>query len=342
MTLAPVAVLDGSSPPSRPVDLRRLSQEICGATRLTSDGRRLWWAAHTPQGPATLLVELRGADKPPTLAVWGEGAEWMAQQAPKVLGAADDPSAFRPPAGLVRDLWRRHGPVSIGRTDCAFDAALDAVLGQKVQTVSARRSLHRLAAAFGEIAPGPVPLRLYPRPERIAALGSFELHRFGLERKRADTVRRVAREAPRLERAAAEGPEVLDRRLRSLPGVGPWTSALVRAAAVGDADAVPVGDYHVPHAVVWALTGRPRGSDEEMLALLEPFRPHRGRVVALLLARVGAAPRFGPRLEVVPVDRFDRADAWFRDRGPFGGGHREAPTGRSPRSPGSTGRRAAR
>lgn len=323
----PVAVAepDGSAPSAGSVDLRRVSRDIYGTTRLEADGRTLWWAAHTPDGPGTLRLSSTAAGRAPAVSAWGPGAEWMQAQAPRLLGADDDPGAFRPPAGVVRDLWRRHGPVAFGRTDRVFDATLESVLGQKVQTALARRSLRLLTASLGEPAPGPVPLRLYPHPHRLAELGSAGLHRFGVERKRADTLVRVAREAERLETAGAAGPAALDARLRSVRGVGVWTSALVRAAALGDADAVPVGDFHVPHAIVWALTGRPRGSDAEMLELLEPFRPHRGRVVALLMGTVGPAPRFGPRLECLPVDHFDRPDAWFRDRSPFGGGHRQGP-----------------
>ena len=54
--------------------------------------------------------------------------------------------------------------------------------------------------------------------------------------------------------------------------------------AYGDPDAVSVGDYHVPNMVAWALAGEPRGDDARMLALLEPFRGHRGRVCVLLEA----------------------------------------------------------
>ena len=35
-----------------------------------------------------------------------------------------------------------------------------------------------------------------------------------------------------------------------------------------------------------------------MLELLEPFRPHRGRVIRLLEAAGIAAPKFGPRMAV--------------------------------------------
>ena len=48
--------------------------------------------------------------------------------------------------------------------------------------------------------------------------------------------------------------------------------------------------------VAWALAGEPRGTDERMLELLEPYRGQRGRVVRLLELAGIAAPRYGPRL----------------------------------------------
>ncbi len=85
-------------------------------------------------------------------------------------------------------------------------------------------------------------------------------------------------------------------RLRAIPGIGPWTAAEVGLRAYGDPDAVSVGDFHLKNLVVFAFTGRPRGSDEEMLELLEPFAGQRGRVVRLLeLSGIGP-PAFGPRL----------------------------------------------
>jgi len=47
--------------------------------------------------------------------------------------------------------------------------------------------------------------------------------------------------------------------------------------------------------VSWALAGEPRGSDERMLDLLEPYRGHRARVLRLLLVGGVHQPRFGPR-----------------------------------------------
>ena len=91
-------------------------------------------------------------------------------------------------------------------------------------------------------------------------------------------------------------PTVLTQRLRTVHGVGPWTAAETVSVALGDADAVSVGDFHIPNLVAWALAGEPRGTDERMLELLEPYRGQRGRVIRLLEASGISAPRFGPRL----------------------------------------------
>jgi 3-methyladenine DNA glycosylase/8-oxoguanine DNA glycosylase len=74
--------------------------------------------------------------------------------------------------------------------------------------------------------------------------------------------------------------------------------------AFGDADAVSVGDFHIPNTVAWALAGEPRGTDARMLELLEPYRGHRGRVCALLVLAGISAPRFGPRMPARSFARF--------------------------------------
>ena len=87
-------------------------------------------------------------------------------------------------------------------------------------------------------------------------------------------------------------------RLAALPGVGAWTVAEVALRALGDADAVSVGDYHLKNVVAWNLAGKPRGTDDEMLELLEPFRPHRGRALMLIQRGGSTPPKYGPRLTI--------------------------------------------
>ena len=85
------------------------------------------------------------------------------------------------------------------------------------------------------------------------------------------------------------------RRLRAFPGIGVWSAAEVASVALGDPDAVSVGDHHLPAQVAWALAGEHRGTDERMLELLEPYRGHRGRVLRVLTIAAVGPPRRAPR-----------------------------------------------
>jgi 3-methyladenine DNA glycosylase/8-oxoguanine DNA glycosylase len=116
-------------------------------------------------------------------------------------------------------------------------------------------------------------------------------------------LREVAARATWLDGVAELPVEEARARIGALRGIGPWTVAEVARTALGDADAVSVGDFHVPSIVTWALAQEPRGTDERMLELLEPYRPHRGRVQRLLMAAHIRAPALGPRMEARAIDR---------------------------------------
>jgi 3-methyladenine DNA glycosylase/8-oxoguanine DNA glycosylase len=129
----------------------------------------------------------------------------------------------------------------------------------------------------------------------VAATPSWSLHRLGVERKRADTLRRVGTHARRLEEAVDLAPDAARARICAVPGLGPWSAAEIALVALGDPDAVSVGDFHLPNQVAWALAGQARGDDAMMLELLEPWRGQRGRVLRILTAGGVRAPKFGPR-----------------------------------------------
>jgi 3-methyladenine DNA glycosylase/8-oxoguanine DNA glycosylase len=258
-----------------------------------------WWrATWTPAGPATVHVREVGATI--EAEAWGAGAAHVLDGVPGLVGLLDEPDGFDPtPHPLVAELHRRLPGLRLGRTGAITEAAFPTICEQKVTTLEAKRSWRAAVRRWGEPAPGPAGLRLPPHPATLARLPYFELHRVGLERKRADTIRRVAREAGRLDPMVDRGPVAVTARLESIVGVGPWTSAEVTSVALGDPDAVSVGDYHLPHQVCLALAGERVGSDERMLELLEPFRGHRQRVIRLILAagirRERRAPRYAPR-----------------------------------------------
>jgi len=226
---------------------------------------------------------------------WGPGAERALEGAAALAGIDDARDGFAPPDRLLADLDRRMPGLRIGRTGAVLEALIPAILEQKVTGPEARRAYRGIIAHWGEAAPGPHRLRLLPRPEVLARLPYESFHPIGLERRRADLVRTVAAHAARFE-------EIVDlplpdayRRLTALPGLGPWTAAEVALRALGDPDAVSVGDFHIPNIVAFALAGERRGTDARMLELLEPYRGQRGRVIRLLEASGIRPPARGPR-----------------------------------------------
>ncbi len=223
---------------------------------------------------------------------------------PSLVGADDDVDGFAEVASrhpLVADLARRMPGLRMPRTRQVFEAIVPVVIEQKVTGREARRSYARLVRKLGRPAPGPgaaLGLVVPPPAEVWAATASWVFHRAGVERRRADTIRVAATYARRLDEAASLPLEDAKTRLTALPGVGAWTAAEVAQIALGDADAVSVGDFHIPNTVAWALAGEARGDDERMLELLDPFRPHRGRVIRLIEAAGIGAPKFGPRMPI--------------------------------------------
>lgn len=281
----------------RPLDLGltlgpHLRGRVDPAMRLARD--HAVRATRTPDGPATVELRLRGDRL--EIEAWGPGAARALEAAPALAGVDDPSAAFRLTHPLLVTLDRRLPGLRIGRTGAVLEALIPAILEQKVTGTEARRGYRGLIARWGEPAPGPFGLRLLPPPETIAAIPYHALHAFGVERRRADLIRTVAARATRFE-------EIVDlpltdayRRLTALSGIGPWTAAEVAFRTLGDTDAVSVGDYHLPSLVAFAFTGERHGSDARMLELLEPYRPHRARVIRLLEAGgVRPAPH-GPRM----------------------------------------------
>ena len=282
---------------TRPLDLRlTLGPTRMGkgdpCTRLRPD--QAFRATRTPGGPATVHLVVDGDEL--GAEAWGEGAAWLLDQLPLLVGEADIDD-FVTDHPLVAELHQRMPGLRIGATHRILEALIPAVCAQKVSGYEAKRCYRQLMEALGERAPGPaqIELLLPPDPQTLASTGYQEFHTIGLERRRADVIRRAAARAVSVEALVDVAPDEAEQRLRSLAGVSVWTAAMVRAAALGDPDAVPVGDHALKHLVAFVFTGERRGTDAQMLELLEPFRGHRGRVVRLLKASGLGPIRTGAR-----------------------------------------------
>ena len=269
-----------------------------------------WRASFTPHGPATVRIvwdPTDGDGDTIEAEAWGDGREWMLQRAKAMTGAFDPGHHFVDAHPAVLRSQRNHPNVRFGASSMLYHELVPTILGQRITAGEAIRQWHRLCRDLGERAPGPGPspgLVLPPSPSMLAGRPAWWFHPLGIEAKRAEALRALGKHADKLwswsELAAPE----LTTKLALLPGIGQWTIGSVLATAIGDPDAVAVGDFHLKNVVAYALDDQPRGTDERMLELLEPYAGQRGRVVRLLLLDGHKPPAFGPRQRILPMARW--------------------------------------
>jgi 3-methyladenine DNA glycosylase/8-oxoguanine DNA glycosylase len=271
----------------------------------------VWRTSLTPDGPGTIRVlaptrPAAGASDAAGTAVraqaWGPGAEWLLHALPAALGLYDEPAGFDPTGHpVLREAARRHPGLRLGRSGRLMESLVPAILEQKVLTLEAHRAWKILLFKFGTQPPGPAPqgMRVFPEPKTWRRIPSWDWHRAGVEGVRARTIFHATSVAESLERLLTRTHGEADRLLRTIPGIGVWTSAEARQRAAGDPDSVSVGDAHLSDIVGWTLAGRTATTDEEMLDLLAPYAGHRYRATRLvLLSGRGGPPRRAPRLPV--------------------------------------------
>jgi AraC family transcriptional regulator of adaptative response / DNA-3-methyladenine glycosylase II len=210
-------------------------------------------------------------------------------------GPVDERLAADP--GLRASVRRAPGR-RVPRTVDGAEMAIRVVIGQQISTAAARTHAARLAAEFGE----PVDDRrgglthLFPAPDRLRGL------RFAGPQARQ-------RSLAALVAALADGELSLepggDRQLAldtlgRLPGIGPWTVAVVAMRALGDGDAFPATDLGVRRGA--ELLGLP-ASGAALARRAEAWRPWRAYAVQHLWS---ATPH--------PINRWPPSDATSSSR----------------------------
>jgi AraC family transcriptional regulator, regulatory protein of adaptative response / DNA-3-methyladenine glycosylase II len=173
-----------------------------------------------------------------------------------------------------------------------FEATLRAMVDQQE---SKRDLLGRLAAAHGipldergQGAPAE-PHLLFPEPRSIAAAKLVDI---GFTRARAESLQALSAAMatdPKLLRAYETLTEAI-AKLRTLPGIGPWTAQYIAMRALRETDAFPATDP----ALLRATAARGvRQSPRELLKLAEAWRPWRA-YAAMRLWMPGANAASGP------------------------------------------------
>lgn len=272
-----------------------------GDPTMLRQGNRWVRASRTPDGPATLSLTFDEGTC--SCETWGAGSGWAMEHVPHLLGAFDEPERFVSETQPMRDLSRRFAGLRFGATMLLTEVLVPTIIEQKVTGRQARASYRELVISTSEPAPGPFELMLPPDPMRLAEMAYHRFHPFGIEQRRADAIRVAASEAGRIDALASRTGADAMEWLKRLPGIGPWTAAETVRLAMGDPDAVSIGDFHLPNMVAWVLAGEPRADDRRMLELLEPYRGQRARAARFIELSGAKAPAFGPREPIRSIAR---------------------------------------
>jgi 3-methyladenine DNA glycosylase/8-oxoguanine DNA glycosylase len=284
----------GSWPIPHPYDFAettRLLRTGIGDPTLQREADGFWRTAHTSAGPVTVRVRV-GAQL--HASAWGPGADAVMQDVPRWLGL-HEPSWELPSHPIVDRLLRKHPGLRSTDTRDPFEALVNIVLHQLITWEEAANTWRRLCRAIGEQAPGPMDLRLSPTPRAILAAGTIHLQAAGVGPGQSRTLMEIARVAHAVRRVTDLPTDEAEALLRKVRGIGPWTATMALGTRLGRPEPVPVGDFHLPSTIAWALAGEPRATDARMVELLAPFRGHAFRVIRLVSAARIEAPKRGPR-----------------------------------------------
>lgn len=287
--------------PRRPLQLGAVVSTFrrgAGDPTSWSDRAHTWvFAWRVPTGPVTLRLVEHARHGEVEAEAWGEGAAWVLDRLPHLLGEHDEDTGFECHHDVVAEARRRFPGWRVPASGLVVQSLIPTIIEQRVTGKEAFAAYRMLVRKNGTPAPGPggeLRLVVPPEPRDWALIPSWEWLRAGVDGARSRPAVTVATRAGRLEETVRMPSLEARRRLESLPGVGRWSSAEVAQRALGDADAVSFGDYHVAKNIGWALTGSPV-DDDGLAELLDPYAGHRYRVQRLLELSGVMRPRRGPR-----------------------------------------------
>lgn len=273
----------------------------------TAEDGAIWRTTLTPGGSGLERLSVDVGAGEVVQQAWGPGASWLTERLPELLGDADDPGDFQAPQVLARTAanyagWRA------GRTNRVLEALIPAILEQKVTGKEAWLGWRTLVRQFGEPSPAadvaPAGLWVFPAPQVWRQIPSWSWHQASVDSKRSGAVLRAVDHAGGLESLTAATTSEANLRLRSIDGIGIWTTAETVQRALGDADAVSYRDYHLAKEIVYAFTGEREGTDRQLAELLLPFAGHRYRIQRLVELSGHSRPRRGPRMTVADMRSF--------------------------------------
>ena len=282
--------------------VRVLQRRPSNRVDVWEEGRYLR-ALETPDGLALAALENRGSIEAPDLhlslhheqgtAAAAAALPAIARTLERVLGLDLDPAPLERAAAAeprLRAAARALRGMRPPRFPGWFETFANVVPFQQVSLDSGAAIVARLVERFGK------PLEhagrrafAFPSAKAFARAPLGDLRAAGLSSAKLSSLRALARaiEAGELEPdalAALDTPSA-QKELERLPGIGPWSAALVLLRGLGRLDVFPPGDSGVARAL-GRLLARSNTTPERALArALERFGDQRGYLYFCLLGQ---------------------------------------------------------
>jgi len=187
----------------------------------------------------------------------------------------------------LRRVYDKHGTPPLWDREPGFATLLQIILEQQVSLASAKACFDKLAMRLKQVT-----------PKKLLTLSDAELKAVGFSRQKTSYARHLAKS---LVNKSIDLDDLSNRtdlevkcELMRLKGIGEWTSDIYLLMALLRPDVMPKGDIAL-HTAWHKLSGEPRPSSEEFLAIAERWHPYRS-VAARLLWHYYLCERNGKRI----------------------------------------------
>jgi DNA-3-methyladenine glycosylase II len=170
-------------------------------------------------------------------------------------------------------VHKTHGTPSLRKIVPSLEALLVIVTEQFLSLSAAAAIWARLKEGLGDVS-----------PEAVLATPIETLRALGLSTTKAKCFHACAAAALDFETLAQRDIIEVRKALLAIHGIGPWTADIFLLAAIGHADAWPVGDVALQAAAQHLFRLRSRPDAKRMERLAQKWRPHRAAAARLLWA----------------------------------------------------------
>jgi DNA-3-methyladenine glycosylase II len=173
-----------------------------------------------------------------------------------------------------------------GRPPDHYGALVRSIVGQQLSTRAARAIYARLLERFGGRTPTPAEM-LAQDPDELRAAAGLSRAKVTFLRSLAEHVLDGSLELERLDELSDE--EVI-AKLVAVRGLGTWSAHMFLMFQLQRPDVLPVGDLGIRRAVMIAYKLDELPAPDVLLAIAEPWRPHRTLACRYLWRSRAATP----------------------------------------------------